>query len=195
MSTFQILMFAATLFFAYQIFRHVQTLEDNAPTEPRVPDQESTRSADRLVEQADAAYEGGDAVQAKHYLQEASRLDPANPEILNKLAFVTAKTGEPMEAIELYERSLELDENDDLTHNAIASLYRAQGAFERAQDHYLKALEIDDTYAQTFYNYGNLLADMHEIEEARSMYERALELQNDFAQAREALESLGKEHD
>ena len=102
--------------------------------------------------------------------------------------------GDRLKAIELYERSLELDENDDLTHNAIASLYRQEMAFERAQDHYLKAIEIDNEYPQTFYNYANLLVDMDEIEEARTMYKRALELQSDFSEAREALLSLGTHH-
>lgn len=192
MSTFQILMLGATLFFAYQIYRHVQTLEDSDPknTQPDVPEAAAV-SASALVDEADKAYERGEMESAKASLEEASRIDPENPEILNKLAFVTAKTGERLNAIELYERSLELDENDDLTHNAIASLYRFERAYERAQDHYLKALEIDDTYAQTYFNYGNLLVDMGEIDEARTMYKRALELQSDFSQAREALLSLG----
>lgn len=192
MSTFQILMFAATLFFAYQIYRHVQRLEDSDPknVQPDIPEA-ATVSAAGLVDAADKAYEAGEMESAKASLEEASRIAPENPEILNKLAFVTAKTGERLNAIELYERSLALDENDDLTHNAIASLYRLERAYERAQDHYLKALEIDDTYAQTYYNYGNLLVDMGEIDEARTMYKRALELQSDFSQAREALLTLG----
>ncbi len=194
MSIFQILMLAATLFFAYQIYRHVQTLDD-ARTTPPGQNPEPGPSAVVLVDQADNAYEKGDVAGAKRLLQEAYGHDEANTEILNKLAFVTAKSGEKTEAIELYERSLELDENDDLTHNAIASLYRAEGALERAQDHYLKALEIDDTYALTYYNYGNLLADMHEREEARAMYERSLELDPELKAARDALEELEKHHD
>ncbi len=194
MSTFQILMFAATLFFAYQIYRHVQTLEDKAPSgetkNTNSPVAEEIHNGDALVDQADGAYERGEIERAKALLEEAVQLEPDNAEVLNKLAFVTAKTGERLKAIELYERSLELDENDDLTHNAIASLYRSEMAYERSQDHYLKAIEIDDTYPQTFYNYGNLLVDMGEIEEARTMYKRALGLQSDFSEAREALLSL-----
>ena len=192
MSTFQILMFGATLFFAYQIYRHVQTLEDKEPQKdtPKVMDS-AVFSAEALVEQADDAYKHGDIENAKTILAEASQIEPNNAEILNKLAFVTAKTGNRLEGIELYERSLELDENDDLTHNAIASLYRAENAYERAQDHYLKAIEIDSSYPQTYYNYGNLLVDMGQIEEARDIYKRALDLQSDFPEARAALLSLG----
>ncbi|MDD5717057.1 MAG: tetratricopeptide repeat protein [Sulfuricurvum sp.] len=192
MTLFQFFMFAATLFFAYQIFRHVQTLEDNAPQEASSESSDAVVvSASVLVDQADSAYEHGELDHAKNILEEAFRLEPHNAEIVNKLAFVTAKTGERLRAIELYERSLELEENDDLTHNAIASLYRSENAYERAEDHYRKALEIDDAYAQTYYNYANLLVDMGEIEEARAMYKHALELQSDFQQAREALLSLG----
>ncbi len=192
MSTFQILMFAATLFFAFQIYQHVQNLEDKTPNKNNPEEGDSAVfSTESLVEEADDAYERDEIERAQSILEEAYRLEPSNPEIVNKLAYVTAKNGDRLKGIELYERSLELDENDDLTHNAIASLYRAEKAYERAQDHYLKALEIDDTYAQTFYNYGNLLVDMDEVEEARAMYKRALELQSDFPQAREALLSLG----
>ncbi len=192
MGTFQILMLAATLFFAYQIYRHVQTLEDSSPknAQPDIP--ETTElSTSTLVDKADVAYELGELDNAKSMLEEALTLEPENSEILNKLAFVTAKSGDRLKGIELYERSLELDENDDLAHNAIASLYRSENAYERAQDHYLKAIEIDASYAQTYYNYANLLVDMGEIEEARNMYKRALDLQRDFPEAREALLSLG----
>lgn len=193
MSTFQILMFAATLFFAYQIYRHVQNLQDDAPDSQKGRKESNSASTAALVAQADAAYERGDTEEARNLLEEGSRRDPSNPEICNKLAFVTAKRGDSAGAIELYERSLELEENDDLTHNAIASLYRLKGAYERSQDHYLKALEIDDQYAQTYYNYANLLVDMGETEQARSLYERALELDPDFTQARDALRAIGRD--
>ena len=141
MSTFQILMFAATLFFAYQIYQHVQTLDDKTPEdEPSQQGDRAVFSAESLVEEADDAYERGETERAKSILEEAYRMEPENPEIINKLAYVTAKSGDRLKGIELYERSLELDENDDLTHNAIASLYRSERAYERAQDHYLKAL-------------------------------------------------------
>lgn len=196
MTTFQILMFAATLFFAFQIYRHIQTLDDPAPTKRQSDIPETALpSTSALVDQADTAYQRGELERARGILEEADALDPENPEILNKLAFVTAKSGDRLKGIGLYERSLELDENDDLTHNAIASLYRAENAYERAQDHYLKAIEIDSGYAQTYYNYANLLVDMNEIEEARSMYKRALDLQSDFSEAREALLSLGARND
>lgn len=192
MSIFQILMFAATLFFAYQIFRHVQSLEDDTSSMQPGFDEEELPApmSESLVEQADEAYQNGHFQTARKALHEAVSLEPNNPEILNKLAFVTAKTGDVSEAIELYKRSLDIDGNDDLTHNAIASLYRTMGEREAAREHYENALRIDDAYAQTYYNYGNLLSDMGETRKAETMYLKALELQNDFSEAREALDEL-----
>ncbi|MCK9373064.1 MAG: tetratricopeptide repeat protein [Sulfuricurvum sp.] len=192
MSIFQILMFGATLFFAYQIFRHVQNLEDSEPSEPHSFEDENIPfpSSLALVEEADEAYQKGELSTAKERLQQAVQQDENSSEILNKLAFVTAKTGETSEAIALYKRSLLLDERDDLTHNALASLYRIEGERALAQEHYEKALAIDAAYPQTYFNYGNLLSDMGNTLKAGEMYLKALELQSDFPQAREALEAL-----
>lgn len=192
MSIFQILMFGATLFFAYQIFRHVQNLEDETPSDPRRFEEENIPfgSSEGLVEKADEAYQRGDIAGAHALLKEAVAQDENNPEVLNKLAFVTAKTGDVSEAVELYKRSLFLDAQDDLTHNAIASLYRTQGESLLAQEHYEKALSIDAAYPQTYYNYGNLLGDMGNTLKAGEMYLKALELQSDFPEAREALDAL-----
>lgn len=189
MNFFQLMMLAATLFFAYQILRHVQNLE--APENNSIDEGARADTAiSVLIEEADDAFAENDLNRAKEVLLEAHEIEANNTEVLNKLAFIIAKQGDEKKAVNLYERSLEIDENDDLTHNAIASLYRSQGAFERAEDHYIKALEIDDHYSKTFYNYANLLVDMHEYERAKEMYKRAIELQDDFSEAHIALQDL-----
>lgn len=190
MSVFAIIMFAATLYFTYQIFRHVQSLEDM----PRMEDEEQKETLDvnRLVEEADEAYQSEDFKTAQEKLGQAYLAQPQNVEILNKLAYVHAKRGDIQLAIDLYNRSLSMDENDDLTHNALASLYRTHGSLMLAKEHYEKALMIDDAYAVTYYNYANLLVDLGENDQAQSMYLKALELDSEMSDAREALENLRK---
>ncbi len=194
MSTFAIIMLAATAFFAYQIYRHVNTLEDQKGQESEsviAPIKLTTvNTATSLIDEADEAYSEGDLERALDKLTKANVIFPNNPEILNKLAFVNGKLGNRQVAIEWYKHSLELDANDDLTHNAIASMYKGEGLFLLAKEHYEKALHIDDEYAVSYYNYGNLLADMGEFQKAKAMYGRALELQEDFPEARAALSSL-----
>ncbi|MFA6145169.1 MAG: tetratricopeptide repeat protein [Sulfurimonas sp.] len=194
MSTFAIIMLAATAFFAYKIYEHVNTLEDKGGGEaeavaPIVEVKSSINVAD-LMEEADEAYGEGDLERALDKLMKANILFPNTAEIVNKLAFVNGKVGNTQKAIELYQHSLQLDSNDDLTHNAIASMYKIEGSLLLAKEHYEKALQIDDGYAITYYNYGNLLAELGKIQEARKMYEHALGLEEEFPEALEALENL-----
>ncbi len=194
MSIFAIIMLAATGFFAYQIYRHVQTLEDPA-LKNEVPEAISTKAvltdnSANLIEEADEAYSEGDLERALEKLNRANTQFPNNTEILNKCAFINGKIGNTEKAISLYIRSLELDATDDLTHIAIASIYKEQGDFEHAQEHYEKALAIDTKYAVTYYNYGNLFSDKGDLDKAEEMYSKALTLQEDFKEAREALEQL-----
>lgn len=190
MSVFAIIMFVATLYFAYQIFRHVQSLEDTLPHN----NEQSSRTinVNALVEEADEAYQKEDFKKAQEKLGQAYLLEPQNLEILNKLAFIHGKRGDVQLGIDLYKRSLGMDENDDMVHNALASMYRAQGSLMLAKEHYEKALSIDDAYAVTYYNYANLLVDLGEKDEAEAMYLRAIELDSEMNEAREALENLRK---
>lgn len=191
MSVFAIIMFAATLYFAYQIFRHVQFLEEPLPNK----NEQSAQTVDvnTLVREADKAYSIEDFKTAQEKLGQAYLLEPQNLEILNKLAFIHGKRGDIQLAIDLYTRSLSMDDNDDLIHNAIASLHRTKGSMVLAKEHYDKALSIDDAYAATYYNYANLLVDLGEKEQAEAMYSRAIELDGEMSEAQDALENLRKE--
>lgn len=193
MSMFAVIMLVITGFFAYQIYQHVQTLEDKKMDDEPVENKAEPLKLDAsaaFLEEADESFEEGDYERARDKLNRAFAIAPQNTEILNKLAFVEGKLGNLDGAIKHYEESLRLDENDDLTHNALASMYKAQGEFETAQKHYKKALELDDAYAVTYYNYGNLLVAMNETQKAKEMYTHALALDGELEAARTALEEL-----
>ena len=190
MTVFQIVLLIATAFFAYRIYEHIQSLEDQkkggvVKKEPAPYDPEA------LVEHADKAFEAGDIGGAKALLAEADVKAPNTPEKLNKLGFILAKEGDAERAIEHYHKSLQIDEGDDMVHNALASLYREKGEFEKAKEHYEASLAIDSEYEVTYFNYANLLVDMDEKERAKVMYEKALKIKPDFMQAKFELEKLG----
>ncbi len=189
MSVFQILMLAVTAFFAYRVYEHINTLKD--PPEP-APSRDSLSSFDPeiLLERADKAFEEEDFKRAAALLEEAHAKAPNNTEILNKLGFILAKNGDLQAAIEVYQKSLAIDADDDMVHNAIASLYRRTSEFNKAKEHYEKALEIDDAYEVTYYNFANLLVQMDETEHAAQMYEAALQINSDFTEATQELEKL-----
>jgi Tfp pilus assembly protein PilF len=206
---FQLILLGATAFFAWQIYKFVSGLRDDAPNLPSESESPRARAeaAQKRVEQptpapvegndvnallakADNAYADNNLTDARVYLERAEKHDPDNPEVLNKLAFVLFKHGENEEALRKYERSLAIDPGDDLTHNAAAEVLRKLGRYDEAQEHYKAAVDIDENFAETYFNYGELLREKNDIDGARMMFEKALELDPDYAEAKTALEQL-----
>lgn len=191
MNTFQILMLAATLYFAYHIYKHVQTLEDKKPDGGEIIDAiEVAPTIESIIKEADDAYLADDITRARDILSTAYENGTKNSESLNRFAYICAKLDDNDRAIELYNESLSLDDENDMTHNAIASIYKDSSRFSEAESHYKRALEIDDSYAVTYYNYANMLATMDLNDRAIEMYERAVELDSEFSEAKEALDEL-----
>lgn len=203
MTLFQIILLGAAIFFAWQMFKFVQSLNEkggNLPSEPDTIDEEplnepaslhpGAQNIDTLIDKADTAYGAGELNDARTYLERAEKQDPDNPEVLNKLGFIYFKQGDYATALEQYERSLELDPYDDLTHNAIAETLRKLGRLDEAQEHYKSAVDIDDSYEETYYNYGRLLIEKGDSEGAKMMFEKALELRPDYEEAKAALSAL-----
>lgn len=208
MSVLQLLMLGASAFFAFKIYQHIQTLEDdqNIQREDYEPSQDekdedyakamntfSPYSAEELVQKADEAYENEDEQKALAFLSEANLKAPNNAEILFKLGFISAKVGDNTMAIRYYKESLDVDKDDEFVHNSLASVYRAEKEFASAKMHLNDSLSIDDTNALTYYNYGNLMIDMGNEDVAREMYAKAIELDPEFKEAKEELEKLQKD--
>ena len=192
MSPFQILMLLASGFFAFQMYKHIQQMDDDTEPafmkEPEVLEHEA--SVQELLEEADQAYMDDRIDIAQTRLEAIVQKFPDVAEGMNKLAFVLAKQGKNEEAEHYYKKSLEIDPNDDMTHNALAKLYADMGKNIQAQEHYKQALKIDDNYEVTWFNYAKLMESLGEIEEAKHMYIKALEIDPDFEPARKASENL-----
>ncbi len=192
MTIFQLILLAAAAFFAYQVYMHIQNIDEDAePLSMQEPEQiESEPSVDELIEAADQAYMDGQIEEAQRRLEEVVERYPEVAEGLNKLAFVLAKQEKLDEARRLYEASLRIDNNDDMTHNAMATLLVRMDRLDEAAQHYEMALGIDESYEVTWFNYANLMQLRNENDRAKEMYAKALEINPDFEEAKEELEKL-----
>lgn len=197
MTLFQIIMLAASGYFAFKIYEHIQTLKDVSQEEetssedvPRTAEAFSTFSPESLIQRADEAFENDDKEKALALLIEANAKDKNNEDTLFKIAYILGQQGNLDEALEYYKEALDLDERNEFVHNAIASIYRQKEEYASAKMHLNASLEIDDTNPVTYYNFGNLLVDMNKKDEAIKMYEKAVELQPDFDEVKEELEKL-----
>ncbi len=187
MTIIQIILLAASAFFAFKIYEHTQGLQD--PQESQSEPEVKRVDIEALVEEADKAYDAGHLLEARELLKQAHEHNRSIPELSNRLGFVTSQMGNHEESLKLYNHSLSLKE-DDVTHLAIASELKALGRLDEAEEHYKKAIALDPEYEVTYFNYANLLVDMKRIAEAKMMYERALEIAPDLDAAKEELERL-----
>ena len=189
MTIMQIILLAASAFFAFKIYEHMQGLQDPDGGEDTNDVKEERIDIDALVEEADKAYDDGRLLEARELLQKAHAHDSSIPELANRLGFVLSAMGNHDEALKLYNHSLSLQE-EDVTHLAIASQLKALGRLDEAADHYKRAIELDPEYEVTYFNYANLLVEMKRIAEAKMMYEKALEIEPELEAAKEELEKL-----
>ena len=106
------------------------------------------------------------------------------------------KSGRFAEAVALYERLLQLDDNRAEVHNNLGVALAALGEFERALAQYDRALElspglasVNDNRSSALLNLANSLICSHREREAIAPLRRALELKPDFPAA---LNCLGR---
>jgi tetratricopeptide (TPR) repeat protein len=187
MTPFQIIMLAASAFFAFKVYEHIQALQDS---DPRSDVMSSSSELEDLLLRADKAFDGADLKSALALYIEVNAKESQNSEILFKMGYIAQQLGDNSEALKYYKEALQKDDNNEYIHNAIATIYRAEGEFVSAKMHLNASLSIDDQNATTYYNYGNLLVDMKHTDEAIEMYKRAIELKKDFKEAKDELEKL-----
>lgn len=204
MTIFQLIMLAAAAFFAYQVYVHIQNIDEDAEPEsmqaldemkaamlaPGLDKEAQEADFNALIEEADKVYMDGDINKAKVMLEGIVKKFPSMAEGLNKLAFVLSKLGEEDEALLYYRASLRIDESDDMTHNAIARLLTSMKKYDEAEEHYQRALSIDAEYEITWFNYASLMLEMDEKTRAKEMFEKALTIDPDLEEAKEALKRL-----
>lgn len=188
MTLFQILMLAASAFFAFKVYEHISALQD---LEPKKSDSSPSSFDPRaLVQRAEEAFEEGDLQKSLSLFVEANSKEPQESDTIFKMGYISQQLGDLDEALRYYKEALEEDKENEYIHNSIASVYRAKGEFVSAKLHLSASLGIDDTNPLTYYNYGNLLADMKHFDEAKAMYKKAIELKDDFKEAKEELQKL-----
>jgi len=198
MTIFQLLMLGASAYFAFKIYEHIYTLQDNPSKESsndvKTKEAFSPFSPEALVLKADTAVEDKEYKKAYAFLLEANAKENHNEEILFKLGYVLEKLEEDDEALIQLKHSLEVQKDNPFTHNLMATIYKRKGEYTSAKLHLNASLEIDEHNPVTYFNYGNLLVEMGHNEEAITMYEKAFQLDNDFLQAKTELELLKAKH-
>jgi tetratricopeptide (TPR) repeat protein len=87
------------------------------------------------------------------------------------------------EAIEVYEKVLELEPQHAATHINLGTIFYNRQDFAKAEHHYRAAIEADPRYALAYFDLGNVLDETGRVPEAIKAYSTALMLAPTYGDA------------
>ncbi len=120
---------------------------------------------------------GKDYTAALKNLLSAYELDPDNSNYANNLGMAYFFKGQTNLALDMLQKSLDLDKNNSDARLNLASIYLSQNKLEEAEKEYLKVSE-DLIYAfqfRVFYNLGLLKLKMGEHDLAKTYFEKSIQ--------------------
>ncbi len=119
-------------------------------------------------------------------LEELARQYPAEPSILEKLAYVYAKQIQlpggkldsvaARKAIDAYKRLIQIDPKRMAAYNNTANIYYTMGDVEQALSMWKLATEVDPTFLDAHLNLGKILYTKGRLKEAAAHFEKVLQI-------------------
>jgi tetratricopeptide (TPR) repeat protein len=207
MTIFQVILLAIAAYFAFEVYKHIQTLQDVPKKEPKPFDDGGIQSdiqeftpktiytVAELIAQADEAFQKGELEKALMILREANYSKPYDAEILYKIAYIHYKQGNYQDAIEALEDALKGDDKDPAIYSLMASSYRASNNLPQASKMIQQALALEKENPIYHFNYANILQDLGHREDAIQEYKKVLLIDPSIEAAREEIEKLEKKNE
>lgn len=100
---------------------------------------------------------------------QALQVDPQYEEAYYNIAKLEEE-GNPLKAIELFEKAIRIDPEYSLGHQELGKLYQQRGDLARAEHHFRQSLDADPTDYWSYMFLANLLSVKGEKEEAEATY-------------------------
>jgi arylsulfatase A-like enzyme/Tfp pilus assembly protein PilF len=128
--------------------------------------------------------------QSLEYLNKALAIT-TNPttELYNNTANIMQQIGKNDEAVECWEKSLQIDPNQMLLHNSIARYFYQKGQTARAVEQLSNALKIKPDAAEVHFNLAGILFKEGDLSNAIVHYEAAIKLNPELPGAQEKLQT------
>jgi tetratricopeptide (TPR) repeat protein len=99
------------------------------------------------------------------------------------LGYVLATQSRSAEAIEHYQKALEINPDYAEAHNDLGTVFLKQGQSREAIGCYRRALEINPDFAEAYYNLGCAYDKQGDLDKATGYYQKAIEVRADLAEA------------
>jgi tetratricopeptide (TPR) repeat protein len=106
------------------------------------------------------------------------------PVVLGRLADAYQKANENQQALETYQKAIQLTPDDANLHNNLGTVYAAMGKFTEAQAEFQKAAQLDPAGASRYYfNVGAIMYNAGKMDEAADAFKKVIQGDPKNAQA------------
>jgi tetratricopeptide (TPR) repeat protein len=113
---------------------------------------------------------------AKTQCEHALAITPQLAEGHTCLGNVYSSTGRDEEAVQQFQRSLDLDDTSDETLRMLAAVYQKQGKASAAEEAYRKAISLRPKYWGVYNAFGSFYYNQTRYADAEAMFQKAIEL-------------------
>ncbi len=132
---------------------------------------------------ASAFQEAGDFRRAREAVVEALRRDSANADAHNVLGIIQSAEGQPVKALEEFQKAAAIDPRNARIYNNIGNAARALGRAEEAESAFQRAIALAPNYADPLNGLGALNVDRNRFADAVADFDRAIRLSPDYLEA------------
>ena len=153
----------------------------------QLPDPKDRLQVYELFWEAMADGQQGRYEESLHKLREAQKMDPDSLPVLLLAALDHFQMRDFPQAIQLFNRTLELKPKFAQPHYYLGVMYAQTSNNEAAMEHFKKALELEPTNFSAAFGLGSTYLRLKRVDEAASAFQDAIRLHPDYAEAYTAL--------
>jgi tetratricopeptide (TPR) repeat protein len=110
------------------------------------------------------------------YYADATSLSPHNAQLFNEWGQTYYILGDVVQALEMYQRSLDLDKQYVQTYLLLGEHYMQQEEWEKAAEAYRQAIEVSPKSVDAYGALGYVYTQLNDLEAALKAYQKAVEL-------------------
>lgn len=136
-----------------------------------------------LTAEAVRQYEAGNLHLAQSVYWQILEQNPNDAQTCYGLGFIFWEEKKIDEAIDLFQRTTELDNNCVEAYQNLGSCWLEKGNIDRAIESLGKAIELNPNYPEVYYNLGYCFKTQEKIDEAIAQLNKAIELHPEFSEA------------
>ena len=141
---------------------------------------EDLATANSLIREGDIAFDRKDLYAALIKYLEASRMNPNDALMWNRIGITYSQLKYYPEAIDAFERSIQLNPKYANSVSNLGSAFFANRQLKKAEKYYKKAIRLDDKEATFHMNLGSLYFEKKRMEEALLEWRKGLSLNPDI---------------